>query len=229
MYRLFDSCFDAENEKNKKVPLTNSTRKQWISWGWLSQQELLISERRKKRKKKERKKRQKNQLNSGILLHRRFMLKPLSWEAIWFYSLLTCCPSHPPLFFNSSPDSDSCPISKYWISVKEFWPFDLDDLVDPPSVDPFFRRELLGIAGWSGARESDPRFDFSRRREWRELPDESRAGELVPASAVERRRLECFEASEPRLVGELTSEPKLLEWWRLDLGISFWVEESWMP
>ncbi|PON37710.1 hypothetical protein PanWU01x14_318090 [Parasponia andersonii] len=139
------------------------------------------------------------------------MLKPHLKSNFGLYHSLLTCPSHPSLFFNSCPVSDSIPRSKYWISVKEFWPIDLDDLVDPPSVEPFFLQELLGMAGWSEGMESSPRFDFWCRREWRELPDESLAGELEEASTVERRRLECFALSKPRLVGELISERKLLE------------------
>lgn len=82
------------------------------------------------------------------------------------------------------------------------------------------------MEGWSGAVESGPKLDLWFRREWRALPDESRAGELVEASAVERRRLECLALSEPFLVGELDSEPKLVDWWSLDLGTSVCFEES---
>lgn len=111
------------------------------------------------------------------------------------------------------PDSDTAPRSKNWISDKEFWPFDLDDLddfVDPPSVDPFFLRELFGMAGWSWLEDSGPSFDFCCRREWRELPEESRAGDPIEPS-FERRRRECFELSDPRLVGEFTGEARLVE------------------
>ena len=76
------------------------------------------------------------------------------------------------------------------------------------------------MAGWSGLEDSGcgPRLDFCCLREWRELPEEwrelpeeSRVGDPIEASFFEWRRLECFELSEPLLVGELTGEPRLVE------------------
>lgn len=134
------------------------------------------------------------------------------------------------LFFSSSPDTAPGPSSANCISVKESWPLDLDDLVDPPP-DPFdFLWERLGMLGSSCEGDSEPRFDGCRcRLACLLLPDESRAEESVKFSR-ERWRLECFDPSELRLVGEPIGEPLLPdERWRLDLGIPFFTTGSWAP
>lgn len=83
------------------------------------------------------------------------------------------------------------------------------------------------MTGGSCEGDSDPRFDECRcRLACLLLPDESRAGESVMPSR-ERCRLECFDPSELRLVGEPIGEPLLPdECWRLDLGISFLTTAS---
>jgi len=139
---------------------------------------------------------------------------PLMKGNVFYYALYSAFPSSkllPSLF----PGSANISISENCISVSELWPLDredrddLDDLVDPPSTafDPFLRRELFGMAGVS---VGGPRFDFCCLREWRELPEESLAGE-AEASFLEWRRREFFGLSEVLWVGELVGEPRLLE------------------